>query len=295
MINYYCPDFIIGLKAYRLLNIFQRDFPEMFNDNVNIKKVFGNFPNCTWNGGSTFFGYHIYEKEEIEMFFDSYKNLGIKLQLTMTNPKLEDFDCFDRYGNYILMLVNEFYANDVEILVSSPILEEYIRKFYTNIKISRSIVNTVEDYDFKEALKSYENIVIPQRYVRNFDFLNQFNDEERKRIEILCSDKCDINCPRISTHYEEFAYASLYLRSSDAKENPNIHCNNHIVETSDQYNMNKRIVPYNKIITEYVPKGFTEFKLAGRGSLPNLCENVVGYMIKPEFQLGVMKELIING
>ena len=39
----------------------------------------------------------------------------------------------------------------------------------------------------------------------------------------------------------------------------------------------------------------TEFKLAGRGSLPNLCENVVGYMIKPEFQLGVMKELIING
>ena len=87
----------------------------------------------------------------------------------------------------------------------------------------------------------------------------------------------------------------MYLRSNDAKENPNIHCNNHIVETSDQYNMNKRIVPYNKIITEYVPKGFTEFKLAGRGSLPNLCENVVGYMIKPEFQLGVMKELIING
>lgn len=295
MINYYCPDFVVGAKVYPLIKVLQRDFPEMFYENVNIKKVYGNFPNCTWNGGSTFFGYHIFEQEKIESLFNIYKNLGIKIQLTMTNPKLEDFDCFDRFGNYILMLVNEFYANDVEVLVSSPILEEYIRKFYTNIKLSRSIVNTGDDYDFKEALTKFENIVIPQRYIRNFEFLSQFTDEEKKRIEILCSDMCNINCPRISTHYEEFAYVSLYLKSGDARINPNIFCNSSVVRSSDQYNINKRLVSYDKIITKYEPKGFTEFKLAGRGSVPNLSESVVGYMIKPEFQLGVMKELVIKG
>lgn len=295
MINYYCPDIIVGYKFYPNLMKLKRDYPELFYDDVHVKKVYGNFPNVTWNGGSMFTGPFVSEIAEMKSFLDIYKELDIKLQFTMTNSLVDEKDCYDRYGNLILTLLSEDYSDISEILVASPILENFIRANYPKLKISRSIVDTPVDYNYKEALNHYENIVIPIRHTYDFDFFSQFSDEEKKRVEILCSDPCPIDCPRIYEHYREYARGNLFLGSRDFCTNPLVNCTNDDCGTLRRYDSeNGVLVPYNKIIKDYVPRGFSEFKLSGRGSVPNVICNVVSYMIKPRYQVNAIKDLIIR-
>ncbi len=296
MINYYCPDFVVGRKFYELFLKYQKDFPEMFYPNTKIKAVFGNFPNCIWNGGGTFFGDLIHEISEIKYYLDFFADNNILIQFTMTNPLISEIDCYDRYGNFLLNLIEECYLKQAEVLVSSEVLENYIRKYYPNITMSRSVVNTKEDYDFKAALKKFNNIVLPVRYMNNFKFLSQFNQEEKNHIEILGSDRCASNCPRLCTHYEEFAKASLYMGSAFPTYNSNILCtndySNDIINSS--HNQNRFLISYETFIKDYVPKGFFNCKLTGRGNLYILMSNIIPYMVKPEYQLGLFKNILLN-
>lgn len=296
MINYYCPDFVVGRKFYEILLNYQRDFSEMFYSNVKIKTIFGNFPNCIWNGGGTFFGDLIHEIEDIQYFLDFYIKNNITLQFTMTNPLITEIDCLDRYGNFLLALLENCYSNDVEILVSSEILKNYIEKNYPALKISRSVVNSLENVDYKQMLKDYYNVVLPIKFTNDFSFLKQFTQSEKNHIEILCSDRCTIDCPRINQHYTEFAKASLYLGSSSAKINNKILCTN--AYSDNLLNLchedRRFLITYQDFLQNYVPKGFFNCKLTGRGSLINLASNVIAYMIKPEYQLGFFKTILMD-
>lgn len=296
MINYYCPDFITGRGFYEIFLNYQKYFPEMFYSNVNIKTVYGNFPNCIWNGGGTFFGELIHEIPEIQYYLDFFIKNNITIQLTMTNPLINETDCYDRYGNFLLSLIEECYIDNVECLISSAVLEKYIREVYPKIKISRSIVNTGEDYDYKAALKKYNNIVLPVRYMKDFNFLSQFTQEEKNHIEILSSDRCTSNCPRLCTHYEEFAKASLYMGSAMPKYNANILCtndySNDIINSS--HNQKRFLISYEIFLKDYASLGFFNCKLTGRGNLVLLMSNIIPYMIKPEYQLGVFKNILLE-
>lgn len=295
MINYYCPDILVGYRFYPNILEMKQDYPEMFYDDVNIKTVFGNFPNLTWNGGSLFSGPFLSEIPEMKSYLDIYKELGITLQFTMTNSLLEERDMYDRYGNFVLRLLYEDYRDMTEILVASPVLEEYIRINFPEFKISRSIVNTPVDYNYKEALKIYENIVIPIRHTDDFEFLSQFTPEEKKRVELLCSDPCPKDCGRIYEHYKEYAKGNLFLGSRNYDIKPSLLCTNPRCHTAQYFDSeNGVLISYNKIKKEYEPRGFSEFKIAGRGTLPNLACNVVQYMVKPQYQMAVVKDLIIR-
>ncbi|MGF6375089.1 hypothetical protein M2140_000123 [Clostridiales Family XIII bacterium PM5-7] len=293
MINYYCPDFFMGIKTYLHLCEMKQVVPTVFYDDVNIKAVFGSFPNMTWNGGGTFFGPMLADVNEIRNVFSVYKKLNIKLQLTMTNALLEKEDCYDRYGNTVLRIISEEYSDDFEILVSSPILEEYIREKYPSLKISRSIIAAKDDCDYSEALKKYENVVMPIRHLENFELLNSFSPEEKRHIELLCNDPCPRDCPRLYTHYPEYAKATLLMETLNPSLNPALNCNNHVPLSEKSLSANSRVT-YDEIKEVYVPMGFSEFKLSGRGNVVNIITSIVPYFIKPEYQVGAIKHLLMN-
>jgi hypothetical protein len=90
------------------------------------------------------------------------------LKFTLTNPVLELVDCYDRYSNTILALAE----NELnEILIVSPILENFIRNKYPNYKINRSIISTTgqeETLDnYLQELEKYNKIVLPRRLVKD--------------------------------------------------------------------------------------------------------------------------------
>lgn len=284
MINYYCPDFINGLKAYQFLDFLQKENPQIFNPEVKVKTIFGSFPNMIWNGGSTNIG-KFYSIEEVKEICDIYDSLRIPLQLTMTNPLIEEKHCYDTQCNTILESLR---GRGYTILVASSILEEYLRDIFQNdFFYSRSIINTKNDYNWEEALLTkYKEIVMPRRHTKDLEYLKTISSEYRNRIEILCNDPCPIDCPRMDTHYLEYAKFTLQC------PNPQINCTNNKKHLSPLGNVWSDNITYNNIISDYLPLGYTEFKLSGRGNINDVICSLIQYFIKPQYQIIAYNRMI---
>lgn len=292
MINYYCPDFYKGFLLYKYIIEWKIKYPEYFYDNVNIKAIFGSFPNMIWNGGSVFIADKIFPSEiiEIKNFFKEHE---IALQLTCTNSFLSPYHLEDKYCNNILSLLED---SNNHILVSTDLMYNYIKKNYPLYKIDRSIVNTQEDYDWELALKEkYNNIVLPRRHSYDINFLNKINNKYRNRIEILANDPCPISCPLINEHYKKFERLTLKQGKEPDYENA-LQCVNEKINKKLLPIDIKYIITKQKIEQKYIPLNYTEFKLSGRGNVIKIAESIIPYLVKSEYQVNffakLMKELL---
>lgn len=286
-INFHCPEFNFGILFYEQLIDLENRHPEYFNPEARIGTIFGSFPNMIWNGGGILTGSYV-SISDMERIRDFYYNLEIPLQLTLTNPLLTKEDCYDRYCNKVV----EVFQNDLNmILVSSSILEEYLREKYPNYKYCKSIIASEKDYNFEEALNNYEYVVLPRRKCKDFDYLNTVKQENRSRLELLCNDPCPINCPRLYSHYRDFAKITLYEKDISDKS---LTCSE-IDSTCLRgiHHIDEQIL-FKDIKEKYLPLGFTEFKLAGRGNFISAAANVIKYFIKEEYQYEALVYFITN-
>ena len=286
MINYYCGGFYDAEDIYEKFFQLKEKSPYIFYNNVKLSKIFGSFPNMVWNGG----GYNFGEMpliEEIEQTSINYYYKDIPLLLTCTNPALEKTDIYDRYCNTILSILDN---GKNEIMVSSPYLEEYIRKNYPNYKINKSIIASEFDYDLNEALNDYNTVVLPRRYAKDFNYLsNSIALENRHRVEILCNDPCPINCPYLYSHYKEFGKVQMYQKSINCSE---ANCKMPFRKQYPWERDKSQIITYNEIVEKYLPLGYTEFKISGRNNINHVIYNLVNYFIKPEYQAQVFLYLL---
>ena len=202
MIYYYIPGFIRHYNVnMKLLELIQ-SYPEMFYDDFKIGAVFGNFPNCTWNGGGYYFGEH-YDIDDMIRISSEYNAYGVPLRLTMTNPLIEERDLYDRYGNYIMKNLN----NGInQVLISSPILEAYIRDKYPEYPIVRSILATENIY-YDDSDKYFMSVLRKHKN-NDLEFLKSIKNKEK--IEMLITETCQENCPRTYEHYAAYAKKQLH-------------------------------------------------------------------------------------
>lgn len=294
MINYYLPGFYETQRAYRTLFWLRDNWNECFYDNVNIKKIYGCFPGMIWNGGSAWFGGGV-NREIIVDTFDFYSNTGVDLQLTLTNPLLEEKHLYDTLCNAVCEIACNY--DNIEILVSSPLLENYIRKTYPKLKIDKSILSTTRDRGTeKDTLESYlldtekyNMVVFPRKYSKDMEFLKQVPEDKRSNFEILCTDPCSIHCPRLYSHYEDLAKQQLMIDLGDGTAK----CTAFEPDYPFYNFLHRRFqISYEEIIKDYEPLGYTEFKLSGRISYCGGVLRIVPYLIKPEYQLDVYQALL---
>lgn len=283
-INFNCPGFFTGFPIYQAILDLQKNVPEVFHDNIYIESIFDAFPNMIWNGGTVVQGVQPSLKE-IEKVIQFYYDNGIEIALTMTNPRLEETDIYDRYCNRILSLCQNEYNS---ILVSSPILEDYIREKYPTFKIKRSIIASDKNIDYLSIIDKYDKIVLPRRQVKDFDFLETIPREIRGRFEFLCDDPCPINCPYLYKHYQGFAKITLFedIESTDivkCKTLPNSPLRN-IKYREDQ-------ISFQEIEKEYLPRSFNSFKISGRTTKYSIIFSIIPFLIKEEYQLQIARYL----
>lgn len=277
IIQYHCPDFYFGQYIYGELIELNTNHPEYFYDDIRINCVFGAFPGMIWNGGGVIGNTNIPDINEIIRIKELYEFYNIPLKLTLTNPSLTKEDCYDRYCNKVVELMQNEHNM---ILVSSPILEEYLREKYPNYKYCKSIIASEFDCNYEQELEKYHEIVLPRRLVKDFDFLQTINEKNRSRFELLCNDPCPIDCPRLYSHYKDFAKVTLYEKHiSEIETCTAISCTElrGVSTIKDQ-------ISYNEIINKYLPLGYNQFKLAGRGGVYNILHGLVKYFIKEEYQ-----------
>ena len=289
MINYYCPGFVEAQPVYRTLFKLRALNPECFFENVSIKKIYGNFPNMIWNGGSVWNG-PSFSRQKVISYFEWYATQNVSLQLICTNPVLEETDVYDRYCNMILDIASNY--RFVEVLVSSPILDKYIQSKYPMIKVDKSIVGTTSyvntEHDTIEnyltMLSKYNMIVLPKKYSKDLNSLDKIPQHLRERIEILVTDPCPDGCPSIYQHYEDYGKVQLGILSPD-------YCSYCIGVKNDtpfrHWTNRKCQYDYEEVRNVLEPRGFTEIKISGRTNATHTILSIVPYLIKPEFHKDV--------
>lgn len=187
-----------------------------------------------------------------------------------------------------------------EVIVLSPILEEYIRKNYPSYKITSSTCKEIRNADelSAELEKDYHYVVLDYNWNNNFEFLETLPHKEK--CELLINACCVPNCPRRGEHYRSIGETQIkyaeYMKTPPMMRKPthfeDFKCPSmlrHIYQITD---LPTHISP-DAIIEKYVPMGFSQFKIEGR-TVPDiaLAENYIYYMIKPEYKDTARLELL---
>ena len=271
MIYYYIPDFFWHYNVnVRLLELIQQ-YPIMFYDDFKIGAVFGNFPNCIWNGGGITLGRYV-SSEEQKSISATFNAFGVPLRLTMTNLLVEDSDCLDRYANYIMENLNNGFN---QVLVASPILEKYIREKYPEYPIVKSIL--AAEHQFYDDSDKYFMSVLKKHKNDDIEFLQSIQNKDK--IEMLANETCNENCPRAYTHYLDFAQQQLY---QECKNDLIIDCSYNRDFCFLKAKNSHLTISREQIKEIYEPMGFKHFKLSGRGAHGSIVVDYANYMVKPE-------------
>lgn len=294
-IKFHIPDFMRHLKLNLTLAEYMRRYPEKFRDNVKIGSVYGSFPNMTWNGGRFLMGSA--EPKVCKEIIKQFNQRGIPCRFTMTNPLITPKHLSDSLCNAILKAVNNGMN---EVIVCSPLLEDYIRSHFPGMPITSSTCKQIEDYDqlCAEMEKDYSLVVLDYNFNNNSEVLEKLPHKEKA--ELLINACCDPACKRRGEHYRSIGRSQIALTEHMSKHKgtdfkPEIfECdcmNRHFYQTVDSP---LHISP-EEIYEKLVPMGYSNFKIEGR-SLPdvNVLENYIYYMVKPEYKDEVRLELLIR-
>lgn len=289
MLKFYIPDFYNHYYVNLTLIDMIHHNPHMFYDDFEIAGVFGNFPSCIWNGGGIQRGKILNRNEQLSIM-SQFNDRGIPLLLTLTNPLIEERDLLDRYGNFILSNMNNGFN---QLIVNSPIIEEYVRICYPDYKLIKSILST--EHEYYDDSDKYEMSVLRRHKNSDIDFLKSIKNKDK--IKLLVNETCRDDCPIKYDHYKIFAKYQLYL---DGQDDPSEDC------CMCEYPDNKgfidfmqlpNCIPREKIKNIYEPLGFNHYKIAGRGRDGSVVVFYAHYFVKPEYQMDFitsMMDAIVN-
>lgn len=287
-IFFHIPDFTNHLYLNTILINSISKYPEYFHDGLKIASVFGNFPSSVWNGGRYLGGSA--NMEAVKSIAEAINSKGIPLRFTFTNPMLEEKHLGDSYCNMVLRVCNNGLN---EVIVMSPLLEKYIRENYPEYPITSSTCKQIRDIGgVKEELeKDYKYVVLDYNFNNKFDQLEQIDEKDRHRCEILVNACCTPNCPRRGEHYRQIGrdHIAAWEHSKDLLskkpfEPAPFECEFMNNGPYESMKLSTHVSP-QAIFEEYLPRGFNSFKIEGRTVADiDLLEYYVYYMVKPEYQ-----------
>ena len=291
-VKFHLPNFSTQFKFNLVFLTMMEKCPHFLREGVEIASLFGVFPPSMWNGGRTQGG--TCDKGFISTVLNTINGKGIPLRFTFTNPMLEKKHLSDDFCNMVLAMANNGLN---EVIVVSPILEDYIRRNYPKYKITSSTCKRLDSVEALNAeLKKDYNLVVMDYDLNNkFDLLEQV--EDKSRCEILVNACCMPKCKNRVDHYRSIGLQQIAY-CEHLKKHPNVPFDaeaavlpeySHILScpTMDLTHFDIRkhathITP-DDIWEKYVPMGFQHFKIEGRTStMITLMETYLYYMVKPE-------------
>ena len=129
-------------------------------------------------------------------------------------------------------------------------------------------------------------------YLQKFDQLNQMNTQQKEKVEFLCNECCWFGCKDRKACYETVS-----------RKNLGENCQEHICATPDSgegYLFSKAMenpgfISVTDIKDTYLPMGFSNFKIEGRGlGSALILEFLLYYMTRPEYQIHVREKIYLD-
>lgn len=276
-----------GMTVYFYLNQvvinMLKEFPDKFRDGYKVGAVYGTFPGAIWNGGRATFGLTL--KSDMKKIIDTYNKFGVPVKFTWTNSLIEEEHVHDTYCNLIMDIANNGMNH---VLCNSPILEVYLRNKYPDFKYISSTTKRIKDLDElkKEFEKDYELVVLDYDLNHDENALKEL-EPYADRIEILVDEICFPNCKKRIDHYKEESRCQLTFDKGDCFD-----CLNTKQKPSFEIAKTRPHFISADQVSEYVDRGFCNFKLIGRGlPMDMVIESYVYYLAKEEEREWVTKRI----
>lgn len=269
---------------------------EYFYDWCEIASIYGAPSGCIWNGGRT--GFSGSEESGAKKVLELLEKYGISARLTFSNSLLRKEHLSDRKCNEICRQFESGNSKNKAkngIIVHSELLLDYLKERYPDFYFVSSTTKVITDFDkFVDELnrKDFSFVVPDFRLNKSLERLEFLTEEQKNKVEFLCNECCWTGCKERKLCYENVS-----------RKNLGENCPDHICRSpggEDGYLFsramkNPAFIGINEIQKIYLPMGFSNFKIEGRGlGSALILEFLLYYMTKPEYQLNVREAVYLD-
>lgn len=287
---YHLPGLFEFYDLYSVFLPLFRGHREYFYDWCEIGSVYGAPADCVWGGGRVGFGEH--EPREVLKLMQEY---GVSSRLTFSNSLLCAEHLSDRKCNALCALFGESKEPRNGVIIHSDILLEYLKKRYPEFYYVSSTTKVLTDFrQFVHELEREDfSFVVPDfRLNKTFDKLNSLSASQKNKVEFLCNECCWFGCMDRKNCYENVSCKNLGENCPEHRcKAPNAGNGYRFSEAMK----NPGFISVNDIRNVYLPMGFSNFKIEGRGlGSAVVLEFLLYYMTKPEYQLNVREEIYLD-
>lgn len=290
MAHYHLPGLFEFYGLYRVFLPLFYEHRDYFYEWCDIGSVYGAPENCIWGGGRIEEGTQN-PKDVLALL----KEYGISGRLTFSNSLLSGKHLSDSRCNAICRMFEESDCPENGVIVHSELLLDYLRRTYPGLYFVSSTTKVLTEFPelLKELNREEFRYVVPDfRLNKKFKEWNTLSSAEKDKVEFLCNECCSFGCKDRKACYESVSRLNLGERGEEHR------CS--APDSEEGYVFSKAMknpgfLSTEEIREEYLPMGFSNFKIEGRGlGSALILEFLLYYMTKPEHQLEVREKVYLS-
>lgn len=285
---YHLPGLFEFYEFYREFLPLFREHREYFYDWCDIGSIYGAPADCLWGGGRAGFG----DADAVEVLA-LMREYGISARLTFSNSLLTEEHLSDKKCNQLCALFEIPRRNGV--IVYSELLVDFLKKNYPSLYLVSSTTKVLTDFGqlLDEVNRGDFRYVVPDfRLNKSFDKWRTLSQAQKDKVEFLCNECCFFGCKDRKLCYEVVSRKNLGEADTDFR------CG--APGMAEGYRFSKAMenpgfIGIEDIKNTYLPMGFSNFKIEGRGlGSALILEFLLYYMTKPEYQLRVREAIYLD-
>ena len=261
-----------------------------FYDWCEIGSIYGAPRDAIWSGGRISDGTAAPEKVLTLM-----RDYGISARLTFSNSLLQPEHLHDPACNAPRAPFPEGAAPATRVNVSSALLIDYLRTHYPKLYLVSSTTKVLTDFtELRHELTrpEFRFVVLDFRLNKAWPSLRALPQAAKNKVEFLCNECCWFGCRDRKACYEAVSRIALGIPG------PEHHCA--APHAAEGYRFSKAMenpgfISLDDIRNVYLPMGFSQFKIEGRGlGSALILEFLLYYLTRPEYQIHVREALYLD-
>lgn len=290
MAQYHLPGLFEFYELYAAFLPLYRTHREYFYDWCEIGSIYGAPFGCLWGGGRVSSG--TCGAWDVLALMREY---GISARLTFSNSLLREEHLKDKTCNALCRLFSESGTVQNGVIVHSELLLDHLKVAYPPLYFVSSTTKVLTGFSqLRRELERPEfSYVVPDfRLNKAFASLNTLPQALKDKVEFLCNECCSFGCKDRRACYEAVSQKNL------GEAAPEHHCKAPNAKYGYRFSRameNPGFIGIEDIQNTYLPMGFSNFKIEGRGlGSALILEFLLYYLTKPDYQLRVREEIYLD-
>ena len=287
--HYHLPGLFEFYELYRVFLPLYRQHREYFYSWCDIGSIYGAPAGCLWGGGRVSDGEA--DPRQVLALMQEY---GISARLTFSNSLLQPEHLTDKTCNALCALLEEQNEPQNGVIVHSDLLLRYLQEHYPKLYLVSSTTKVLTEFPQLQrelAREAFRYVVPDFRLNRAFGPLSALSGPLKDKVEFLCNECCWFGCKDRKRCYEAVSRKNLGEQAEHICTAPGASAGYRFSSAME----NPGFLSVGAIRNVYLPMGFSNFKLEGRGlGSAMLLEFLLYYLTKPAYRLRVREAIYLD-